>query len=380
MSNRNRATDPAIARAPRSKARYNTYRKPAKAAPRRAYQPRTNNISKQLALKIPECSTHYINALFNPFDTPAGVCVPADSFPMPSQKVKTFQRGSFNLGTTGYGYITFAPTPWSDYPSVYYTASNSVGGVNTIATAYTNIANSVNAKLPYNWVTDVNLNKSVQARIVAAGLRVRYSGTEDARQGLYVAYEDQDLGDAGPLSFAAVRDINQSRSKRPSGDGTWDNTVCYSGPVAPIQTEFSEYTYPLSQNLQPTAPTGGTSPYVMYCQGGAGQAVEFEICMHIEYIGRKVQGKTPSHSDAITYGKILETTKSFSAVHPIAPSDTQSGFQKFMGLVRDTLPQLVNVASAVATKNPMAIASAVGGLAYGQSQSRPSQRQRLIMA
>lgn len=388
MSNQNRATDPAVARRYRSKARYNTYRKPAKAAARRKYQPKTERMSKQLALKIPECSVHYIQALFDPFDTPAGVCIPADSFPLPSQKVKSFQRGTFNLGTTGYGFIAVAPAPWSDVSIAWTSTDLSVGNASTIATAYTNIGLGANTKLPFNFVTDALANKSVQARVVAAGLRIRYSGTEDNRQGLYVAHEDQDLGTTIDKSYNDVRDINQSASARPSGDGTWDQTVCYSGPSNPGNVEFTQFKYPLSNNLDNNDPASfGTWPMIIYCQGGAAQAIEFEICTHIEYIGSKVQGKTKSHADSVTYGKVLETVKDVSAIKPIAPKEGPSAFQRFIGAVQESLPQIVDVgmsvASALATRNPMAIAGAagsIGKLAYGQSQPRLTQRQLSIMA
>ena len=64
----------------------------------------------QPVLKIADCTAHYIKTLMNPFDSPAGACLPADMFPLPSQKIKTFIRGQCILGTTGYGFCNASLT------------------------------------------------------------------------------------------------------------------------------------------------------------------------------------------------------------------------------------------------------------------------------
>jgi len=78
-------------------------------------------------------------------------------------------------------------------------------------------------------------------------------------------------------------------------------------------------------------------------QGLAADPFEFEITQHIEYIGTKVQGKTMSHADPTTYGKVLETSKTVAAIKPVTPEEGPSAFQKFIKSVVDAAPKLINV-------------------------------------
>jgi len=107
---------------------------------------------------------------FDPFDTPAGVCIPCDLFPLPSQKVKTTFRGVGNLGTTGYGWVAVNPTLANDVASIQVTSTASVGGSSTVLSAYTNIGTGMFTMLPYA-AADFS-GGSVQGRIVAVGIRV----------------------------------------------------------------------------------------------------------------------------------------------------------------------------------------------------------------
>jgi len=383
----NRATDEAKRPRYASKARAKAYRRPAKkyyAKSHRAARPRVNQLSKQLAMKIPECSSHYIQALFDPFTTMGGVCVPADSFPLPSQKVKVFNRGTINLGTTGFGFIYFAPTPWNDLIALTGTTSASVGNASTVYQAFTNLGSGVFNQLPYN--TADRAANTVQARVVASGVRVRYAGTENNRQGLYVSLEEQDHADTSTtLNFLTTRTQAQSDTRRPSGDGNWDQTVCLSGPISPQEYEFTTLQYPISNT------TAGTfaAPLVIGMQGGVGDSIEYECVIHVEYIGSKVPGKTQSHSDSLSYGKVVQATKEIAAIKPVQPSGFKEGWAKFTSALSASLPQLIdvgmNAAAAIATRNPMAFANAAGGatkllMANTQGGRVPTRTQQFIMA
>lgn len=384
----NRATAPnaKYRKAQYSKSRYQAYRAPAKVAPRRRAQPRTNTISKQLAVKIPECSTHYIQALFDPFSVSAGVCIPADVFPLPSQKVKVFNRGTINLGTTGFGFIGLAPTPWSDLQCITATTSTSVGNAATLFGAYTNLGSGSFSQLPYTNAD--RLANSVQARVVASGLRVRYAGTENNRQGLYVALEEQDHADTlAGLSFNTARTTPQAGTMRPSGDGSWDQTVCLSGPMSPQEFEFTTLQYPINNLTTGTA----ISPLVICMQGGAGDAIEYEAVIHIEYIGSKIPGKTASHADSVSYGKVIQAVKEVSAIKPVAPNVFKEGWNKFTSYLAESLPQIVSTGAQLIggaiTRNPnllMGGAASAGQMLLTAGQParvpRMTQRQQMVMA
>ena len=348
-----------------SRRRYGYYRAPA-----RNYKSRTNyssyarksNLSKQLSVPIPECSMHYIKALFDPASTPAGVCIPTGEFPIPSQKIKSTFRGVLQLGTTGYGYVTMAPSPWNDITTFSVTTSASVGGASTALNAFTNLGTGSYSQLPY---ADADRSAAtVQARVVAVDLRVRYAGTESGRSGLYVACEEQDLQSLNAKSYNSIKDIPNAYTTRPSGDGSWDACVSYSGPVAPGNYEYSDASYPL-------VGTGGSTstPFVIVMQGQASDNIEFESTIHIEYIGTKVQGKTKSHADPQTYGKVLESTKTISATEPLRPEGFTKGFGDFVRAVADAAPKIIQVgmgvASSLATGNPIPAIAGVSGALLG---------------
>jgi len=339
----NRATDGAKKQV--SKARYQAYRAPAKryTKQQRRAAPRTNMISKQLPMKIPACTVDYINALFDPFNTMGGVCIPADQFPLPSQKSKVFLRGSFALGASGVGFIGLAPSPWNNLTSINHTTATSVGTVNTLFTDFTNLGAGIIAfaQLPFNDAD--RAAKTVQARVVASGIRIRYSGTELNRQGLYVACEAQDLDDlASTQSFTSLRSQLQAQSKRPSGDGDWDQTVCYSGPVSPQCLEFTGIQYPLNNIFGETAQAA--RPMVIGCTGGNGDVIEYEAVIHVEYVGSKCNGKTPSHSDTNSYGKVAASVKSVAAVGPVQPAKFGAAWGMFTNMLSDAADQIISQA------------------------------------
>jgi hypothetical protein len=47
---------------------------------------------QELAYRVPECVHHFIHAMADPFEAPAGACLPCDLFPLPSAKYKVFAR------------------------------------------------------------------------------------------------------------------------------------------------------------------------------------------------------------------------------------------------------------------------------------------------
>lgn len=383
MSNARAATSP-YKRRYVSKKRTAAYRAPArkykKTTPRASYE-RKRAVAQRLQVTVPECSIHYIDSLFDPFNTSDGVCIPCDLFPLPSQKIKTIFRGVLNLGTTGYGWVGFTPCTANDQIAISVTSTTSVGGSATLLNAFTNIGTGVFSQLPYA-VADFNAG-TVQARVVACGLRVRYSGAEQTRQGLYVACEEQDMQELRTRSYNTIKDIPQAYTSRPSGDGSWDAMVNYSGPVFPGLLEFRGAGFSPDNYL----PFGGLYPFVIAMQGAANDAIEFEIVQHIEYIGQKVQGKTVSHADPTAYGKVIEATKAVSALKPLTPPDEPSAFSKFIRSIADAAPKLIQfglgVAQSIATKNPLPmIAGGAGLLSYDRPPAMlpQTQRQRAIMA
>lgn len=388
QSRRNLATDPAIARQRRPRSGYRRRYKPvyggSRIRQRAAYIPRVDPVKQELAIKVPDCTIDYLDALCNPFETPAGVCLPADIFPMPSQKVKAFSRGTFTLGTSGVGFIIMSPSTASDTSALAFSTATTVMTTGTTIAAATNKGYSTFAKLPYTYA-DVVTNSEVQCRLVGAGVRVRYVGTENGRNGSCIAYEDADHSSIEEYTWLTMLQENSVKGSRPSGDGSWDASVSYTGPVRPSDLSF----------VNDDTPAGTTNASVMgiMVSGVAGDQYAFEAVVHVEYIGSKVPGKTKTHADAQTYAQALATVKEAAAVSTVVPQDRSSVFESFFKRVGESLPQLipagVSLVKGLVTKNPADFAIAgghIGSLVMGsneQSQAyRPAltDRQRYIMA
>jgi len=340
------------------------YKKPAKKVVKRKYN-YTRQPNNAIQIDIPECSQHYIKSLYDPWQTIAGVCIPCDLFPLPSQKVKVTKRFSLKLSSNGCGWVTLAPSLASDYSAGAYNANNE--GNAGDADSLFNAAGSWGTTplyftdLPYT-VAELETEKSVQGRVVAAGIRAKYAGTELNRGGSYVALEEQDHQDLYATtnfnSINFVRSFSNAYITSPKSESDWDISVSYSGPINPDEIDFQGTPAPLGLST--------SDNFMILCFSGstamAGEMIEVEVCQHVEYIGKKAVGKTVSHADTKTYGKVLETTKEQAAVAPIKPSGFAEGFRTFIDKVIQAAPKLINVAmgagTLLTTGNPLPLLGA----------------------
>jgi len=307
----------------------------------------------QLIYRVPHCAALYAAALVDPFRAPGGACVPADLFPLPSSKVKTFLRGRFSLGTTGYGYITARPGAATTSMVVTATTAASVGGTATLFSAYTNLSTVVMAQCPY---TSAQITAGVGARVVACGVRIKYIGQLMNRNGIVLAYEDPDHKDFAPaFSFDTLGGNPYCKASR-VGDELWDSEVCFSGPTTPTDIEFQQSDYPLGINLF----------MGMAVSGVAGDAYEYEFFQHLEYIGNIVVNKTPSHADAQAFGKVVETSKALTQDKPLQSSDIGGFWNHLKESFISSMPKIISagreIYGAVTGPNPISILRAAGAM------------------
>jgi len=326
-----------------------------------------------------------------------GACVPCDLFPLPSQKIRAFTRGSFALGTTGCGFIMAAPTSANNAPCLAFTQAASVFSTNDgVTSAVPGGATQFLAGLPYT-IAQVSPTGGVQARVVSLGLRIRYAGAEGTRSGTIVAYEDQDHNGLGigsiTTNYNSIQLNSSAMVSRPSGDGSWDAVVCSSGPCTPVELEFASpgaYPHAGSQTLN------AASYLLIMVNGGIGDRYDFECFEHIEYIGTNVAAKTPSHADTDQYGKIIQSTKEIANVRPLSPSQGPGLFERFSQKVAESLPKLISMGIGAARAyegDGGGYAQLLGGAAsmiMGDNTQTPrkriaaaprlTERQRAIMA
>jgi hypothetical protein len=275
--------------------------------------------------KVSECSLMYASALFDPENTSEGACVPY-GFPTPSMKQKVFTRGTFQLGTTGQGYIAYLPNVTNDGTAVITTTSASVGTAATTLTAFTGQTNTTLSKLMFS-TADVVTGTNVAARIVAGGIKVRYAGTEANRNGTMTALEEPNHRNLLTRTGSEIRGYVNSFVERPDPLGSF-YTVNLSGPVTSLETQFQNLAAPWS------------CPVAIFIDGLAGDKYEFEVYQHVEYVGVNVPGVSASHSDPVAYAKVIETAKAITVSEPLSDKNAPGGFRRFIESVGSTIKQV----------------------------------------
>jgi len=264
---------------------------------------RSRFLGAAAAAGLMPCSKKYLASLMDPSgDVSRGACIPA-GFPIPSQKVRAFYRGTMVTGTNGNGYVALNPTIAGDYAAVSYSTGGTASITDPFSSANYAGATQTMPKLPYS--TAELASGTVQGRFVSGCVRVRYAGSEDVRSGLITMLEDPDHLSLIAQNPGGLATFEGATRERPNGDGKWSQ-INWSGPA---KTEEVEY-------VTTPAQTAVNWPIVIAVSGtndasGVGAAIyEFEAWINCEYIGRDVVGKTDNINDAAGFDKVLSATKS----------------------------------------------------------------------
>jgi len=252
-----------------------------------------------------------------------GACIPA-GFPMPSQKVRVFTRGFFSTGTTGDGYIQWRPTLAGDLGNaVVFTTAASVGTAATDFNAFTALGSLGIPKIPYTVAQFTN--NEVEGRMVSGCIRVRYSGTEDARAGVISLFEDPDHIAITSMSAQDISDYDSCGKERPSGDGDWAQ-INWSGPAKQAEQEYVNSSGGVVGAFAPACiviAVNGT----MTGAGALGPATyEFECWENLEFLGRSVVGKTNNVLDPDGMLRVVSAMQTVqSQDKPLSPKNPNVG-------------------------------------------------------
>lgn len=265
-----------------------------------------------------KCAHDYARCLSNPFTGPLA-CVP--SYPaMMSLKTRSWSRGTFSTGTNGFGFVIVDPfrggfndsnsVSWST--SLYAGTTCSVGGTDVLFS-------NTNAQYQLSSLGDDPA--LLQARVVAAGLRIRYIGTELNRGGQKIGLMDptHDSLDGRNISSAN----NELQSK-----------------VFPVSREWSTVLYrpvfDYELNYQQTSPPTNDEFYMGFLVQAASSATpleyEFEFYVITEYQGRTVRGQTASHHDPVGFAAVNTTATTSKSLLPNSEKDTHRE-ESFLGQV-----------------------------------------------
>ena len=230
------------------------------------------------------CAKHYTETVLNPFDTPAGACVPVLPC-LDSAKRKIFARGTALVQSNGFGGICANTCMANDLPCVYYTTGAGTGEsiINTTIVNGTN--NSELSAVDFS-------DSGVQGRVVGAGLRIRFTGKEIDMNGTVYALEEPSHLET--LNMTVKDLLEYDKVKTVPFNREW--TVVTWQPVLPPETAYSTNAwaspFPAPDKNQPLI-------LLIQCQAGSGPdgtlPFEWEWYLHYEAIGSQARGKTTSH-------------------------------------------------------------------------------------
>ena len=230
------------------------------------------------------CAKHYAETVMDPFSTEAGACVP--QLPcLESTKRRVFARGVGRVESEGFGGIVAATCLTSDDVCAHVTNGTNFPGIKKMANA-----NCTNAYTNSELTSSDFASHKVQGRVVACGIRIRFTGRKYDMNGTCYALEEPAHLDTQNLTVEDLRQFDRVKTTPFNKD--W--TVVTWQPVLPKETSYAPDPY--------CAPYTGEahSPLLILieCQGmpaGTSLPFEWEYVIHYEAIGSGARGKTPSH-------------------------------------------------------------------------------------
>lgn len=230
------------------------------------------------------CARDYLSVLENPFSGKVA-CVP--QFPsIPSRKVRYWAKGVAHTGTAGVGFVALNPfVSWNEVladpaRSVYYTGPTFAGTTTSYSLGTTGVSA---ASLNSEYISTSNY----KYRLVAAGLRVRYAGTELNRGGRVFCLEEPDHATTSGFSMSSIGQYDTHRVFRP--DQQWKSVTHHPAD----EDEFDYFTPTVAGNLH----------YLLIMMEAADAATtlafEWEVDCIYELIGPVVRGLTPTPVDMV---------------------------------------------------------------------------------
>jgi len=309
---------------------------------------------------LSSCAQLYLHALVNPF-TPLPTselpCIP-DFITLPSNKVQVTARGTMTIGTLGFGWILVDPFTLinndpaivgsnTNYPIKFTTASFVNDSVNheIVSGHLPDGVQVASGNSPYSSGVAPLLNGDM--RLVGAGVRIRYSGSELYRGGSAILYRSQGNttvpGGSTPQSLLTSQLAVQAPINR-----QWLQ-VNYQ-PDESVQLDYTSYAKQWD-SLQ-----SGSSHFSLLIaisapvlSGGlAQQTYDFEVNSYFEVLGTNV-ALTPSHCDPVGTGAI-RTALSGARLSAATPDHQEKSIlQRIMSSAWENMSGAVQTVGSMAT-------------------------------
>jgi len=245
---------------------------------------RENRVLNTSYSSFSQCTKDYANALIDPWSVPRPPCVP-DNITLPSFKFGARARGTFIVGTAGTGFIINNPYITSNDQAAGFSTDATFGSPDIEGGGVTGVNPYFNDS-PFEAVDFGDLKN--QARLVGAGLKVRYTGTEINRSGQCVSFRSPTNRDplaSGPITNAQLLSYKESASNPVDRD--WHYAVYR--PSTPTDLAYANPNN-LQSNFCLVVGVFGAQP---------GQSFEFDYVSWFETVGSNMPNLTRSHSDPI---------------------------------------------------------------------------------
>jgi hypothetical protein len=249
--------------------------------------------------ELDACLVKYSIALINPFDeTAKGACLP--SFPaFPSQKMRTFIRTTTKIGILGQGFVIARGSASNNASAMALTNVAYDGDVgSSFASTGTGI---IVATSNSNYSTTDFGTDGLQQRLVAMGVRVRYTGTELNRSGRISMCENPNHQAWVGQTFPEFRLYDNSTSD--DFDRNWH--MCTYQPINATEFSYGNSNYP---------EFSGQSHFLAILYSGRdGEDVEIELVQHHELIGSQARSKTTNSANTSLTENIISKLGSWSS-------------------------------------------------------------------
>jgi len=341
-----------------------TKQKKTKAQPKRKQQRKKKQPpAKRVRFALPfqprlsECATHYALASYDPFTTIGGACVP-DNKTVPSNKFKWIERGTCLAGDT-WGFVTLAltaPVASATYGN-YSGTSFANAGTDGWADADTGVSEpTFPATLP-NAITIASSDTPLgsQWRMVAAGLRIRYIGTQDQLGGQYYLHSSTN-NNTMYNDTITFNDIVSSQNTRVEVvDRNW-HTICWT-PKQQSDFDYSESAYYPANSSR-------MEPIVIAFMSTDANQFAWEMVWHWEVVNNTATNQSPSDSDPIGLAAVT-SARSKMAARRTRPS-VKGFFTEIYGALRSSFS---STAPAMAGMAANYLAPGSGGAASSLTRS-----------
>lgn len=277
------------------------------------------------------CAQNYARSLANPFTGPENACVP--NYPaLQSLKQRSWSKGVVSTGTLGIGFVWFDPRVGAvnDLNCVFYTDNTFAGTAFSVPPTVGVGFSKSNSGLVS---TQFGPQATLAYRVVSAGVRARWTGTELNRGGQMICL--QNPNHASLLGLAPVNlDLVQQTVRLPVKDDQWTNTLFF--PLDSDDLNFRK-TFP---NTATAADSDSYYIGIMFVapSGGTGGTFEWEVYFNHELTGYNVRGQTPSHNDPSGFAAVNAVT---NFTNHLLPSNVPSArkAEEFLGAAATYLEQ-----------------------------------------